>query len=253
MNKFIKNNSSTILTVIGSIGVGITAVMSARDTVRAMKKIEDESYQAFHRDRTVTLTKKEKIKLAAPCYIPTLLTGVATITCICGANKLNKNAQKSLAGAYMLLDRSYKEYRQSVKDVYGDEGELEVVKNVADKHAEEAELPVVNEDEEEVFFDFYNLKFFKSKLSVIRNVEEAANKIMQERGAISMRTVSLLMGEGIIDCWHGDELVGWSLAAGKVYGYDHIEFKIDKAVDKDGHEYYVLDYVDGPTEDYLHV
>lgn len=248
MNKFVKNNSSTILTVVGSIGVGITAVMSARDTFRAIKRMDyDENGEYCKR------SKKEKIKLAAPCYIPTVLTGVATIACVCGANKLNKNAQKSLAGAYMLLDRSYKEYRQSVKDVYGDEGELEVVKNVANKKAEETGVELVNEDEEAVFFDFFNLKYFKSKLSVIREVEKAANEVMQKRGAISMRDVSLMIGEGIIDPCGADALLGWSINAGKVYGYDHIEFKIDKATDKDGGEYYVLDYMDGPTEDYRYI
>lgn len=248
MNKFIKNNSPTILTVIGSIGVGVTAIMSARDTFRAIKRMDyDENGEYCKR------SKKEKIKLAAPCYIPTVLTGVATIACICGANKINKNIQQSLTGAYMLLDRSYKEYRQSVKDIHGEEGELEVVKNVANKYAEETELPVVNEDEEVVFFDFFNLKYFKSKLSVIREIEKSANEIMQKQGAISMRDVSLMIGEGIIDPCGADTLLGWSINAGKVYGYDHIEFKIDKVINKDGSEYYVLDYVDGPTEDYRYI
>lgn len=248
MNKFIKNNPSTILTVIGSIGVGVTAIMSARDTFRAIKRMDyDENGEYCKR------SKKEKIKLAAPCYIPTVLTGAATILCICGANKLNKNVQKSLTGAYMLLDRSYKEYRQSVRDVYGNDGELEVVKKVADKQTNLTDEIVINEDEESVFFDFFNLRYFKSKLSTIRDVEQAANEILQKQGYISVRTLNGLLGEDVIDSWHADELVGWSLAAGQVYGYNRIEFKIDKVAGKDGSEYYVLDYMDGPTEDYLHV
>ena len=53
----------------------------AKDTIKAMRRFEEEK----------PLTMKKKIKLAAPCYIPTIITGITTVLCICCSNKINKN------------------------------------------------------------------------------------------------------------------------------------------------------------------
>lgn len=242
INNIIKKHSPTILSVIGCVGVGITAVMSARDTVKAMKQIDFE--QRFH---VRELDAKEKVKIAAPCYIPTIITGLSTILCVCGANKLNKDVQKSLAGAYMLLDRSYKEYRGSVKEVYGKDGDLSVVKNIADKKVDEAKT---TDENEEMFFDFNSLQFFPSTLSKICEAEKAANEIMRTHGCVSLGTLYYLMGK---DSTEYDESVGWSIGAGKLYDYDHVELDVQEVIGKDGMKYYVVDFMDTPTEDFMDI
>ena len=236
MNNFIRNNSSTILTIIGSIGVGITAVMSARDTIKAMKRIEEEK----------ALTKKKKFKLAASCYIPTLISGVSTILCICGANKINKDVQKSLTGAYVLLDRSYKEYRNAVKELHGKDGDLEVIKNIADNRTEEL---LIKPTDGIMCFDFLNLQFFKSSLATIKEAEGIANEMLKSQGYVSLATMRRLLGEPDIK---DDYALGWSMGAGQLYGYDNIEISAEEARAKDGSTYYVLDFENGPTDDYMY-
>lgn len=242
INRFFKNNSSTILTIVGSVGVGITAIMSARDTIKAMKRI---NYERGYQNKEFNI--KEKIKIAAPCYIPTIISGASTILCIFGANKLNKNIQNSLSSAYVLLDRSYKEYRKSVKELYGEDGDLNVVKNISEKKAEESNISEINDSD--VFFDYFSLLFFNSNLSTIREAEEAANEILKSQGYISLKDLYSLIREPIIGT---DDLLGWSIGAGAVYGYERIEFDIEEVVREDGSKYYILDFVNGPTEDYLY-
>lgn len=241
---FLKNNSSTILTVLGSIGVGITAIMSARDTVKAVKRIDE--YQLV--ELGCVASKKEKIKLAAPCYIPTIISGVSTILCICGANKINKNVQKSLAGAYILLDKSFKEYRNTVRDTYGEDGEMNVVKSISTKKVEEVS-PVPATDEY-VFFDFYSLQFFKSSIEKIYLAEKEANRILQTNGYVSLETVHSLIGEEVLST---DDLLGWSIGAGRVYGYDRIEFETTKMFKEDGSVYYIIDHLGEPSNDYMYL
>lgn len=238
---FLRNNSSTILTVVGSIGVGVTAIMSGRDTLRAKKRI---NYQRGYQDKE--FNTKEKIKIAAPCYIPTIISGLSTILCICGVNKINKNMQKSLTSAYILLDRSYKEYRNSVRELYGESGDLDVIENIADKKAEET--PITRKKDSDIFFDFFSLHFFNASLSAIRNAEKEANEILKSRGYVSLSTLYSLIGEDV----HGtDNLLGWSIGAGNLYNYDSIQIKTDEMTREDGSKYYILDFVDAPTEDYL--
>ena len=75
-------------------------------------------------------TKKEKFKVAAPIYIPTVLSGMATIACIISANLFNKVQQASIASAYALLSSSYKEYRDKLKELHGEDADLEVISNM---------------------------------------------------------------------------------------------------------------------------
>lgn len=247
INNFLKNNSSTILTVIGSIGVGVTAFMSARDTIKAMKRIKEREEDSFHKSY-LKIDTKEKIKIAAPCYIPTIISGVSTILCICGSNKINKNIQKSLTSAYVLLDQSYKEYRKSVKELHGEEGDLEVIKHTADRKAEE--LNVVKRADTDVFFDYYSLQFFNSTLSTIQAAEKAANDMLKTQGYVSLRTMHTLLGEPEFDT---DNLLGWSVAGGEIYGYDDVKIEITPMVRTDGSKYYVIDFSVEPTDDYLYL
>ena len=242
MKNFIKKNSATILTVTGAVGVGATAVVSARDTVKAMKRIEaDELLYGFQ-------TKKEKIKIAVPCYIPTIITGLSTILCIFGANKLNKRTQESIAAAYTLLNQTYSEYRNSVKDIYGVEGNRKIVQNVADKRIERDGAP--DNTEGDLFFDFFSVQFFNSSLEKIREAEAAAKEMLRMHGYLSLATWYSFLG---LNVNASDEMLGWSLGAGKLYGYDDFRLDIDEVVREDGLKYYVIDFVDIPTDEYLNL
>ena len=71
------------------------------------------------------------------CYIPSILIGVGTITCIIGIGCMDKRNQVSLMSAYAMLNESYKQYRKSAKIVYGE--------NADDKiHAEMAKDAMVS-------------------------------------------------------------------------------------------------------------
>ena len=82
--KFINRNGSTILTTIGGVGVVATTVMAVKATPKAVQLLEEAELQ-----KDEPLTVIDKIKVAGPIYIPTIITGAATIACIFGANVLN--------------------------------------------------------------------------------------------------------------------------------------------------------------------
>lgn len=246
INNFLKSNSPTILTVIGSIGVGITAIMAAKDTVKAVKRLEKEHwyYENGKNYYVKNIPMKTRMKVAGPCYIPTIISGVSTILCICGANHLNKNVQKSLTSAYILMDQSFKEYRNTVKETYGEDSDMNIVQNIVDKKAEETHPS----EEDEVFFDFYSLQFFHSDLASVHEAEKIANEVLQTQGYISLRDVHSLMGENVTNT---DDVLGWSKMAGKLYDYDSIQIDVQECFKEDGTKYYILDFVDGPTADYM--
>lgn len=152
--KFFKNNSSTILTCVGAVGAIATAVLAVTATPKALKVIEKAEEEKGEK-----LTKLETVKIAAPAYIPAALTGVSTIACIFGANALNKSQQAHMASAYALLNTSYANYRNKVKELYGEEADDKVRVEMVEDIDEFDDLDF--EDEEmQLFYDGSSSQYF---------------------------------------------------------------------------------------------
>lgn len=160
----LKNSSPTILTCIGAIGVVATTVMAIKATPKALAIIEQAK-----EEKGEELTKLEVVNVAGPLYIPTAIAGVSTIACIFGANILNKRSQATLMSAYALLDNSYKEYIKKTEELYGDEADAQVREELAkDSYIEGMVIP----KEEELFFDFQTLQYFRAPMDeIIQKVE----------------------------------------------------------------------------------
>lgn len=153
-------NKSTILTFVSAAGVVATAILAAKGTMKAsilLKEAKEEKGEE--------LTKAELIKMATPVYIPAIAVGLSTIVCIFGTNALNQRTQVSLASAYALLDSSYKEYRNKVTELYGEEADLRVKSEMAKDQLEEDE-PLIPEGEQ-LFYDLNSMQYFTSTIDEV--------------------------------------------------------------------------------------
>ena len=160
--KLKKPTASTILTVIGAIGVVATAVTAVQATPKAMKLLDEAEYAVND-----SLTPMEAVKVIAPVYIPTALIGVATIGCIFGANILNHRVQANMASAYALLDRSYKEYKHKIAELYGKTADEQVKIEMAKEHYNEFEDDHPLDDDECLFYDMATSQYFISTLDKV--------------------------------------------------------------------------------------
>ena len=164
-----RSHVSTLLTCIGAIGVVATSIMAVKATPKATKLLE-----VSEKEKGEKLTKMEIVKIAGPAYIPAAIVGASTIACIFGANILTKNSQASLASAYALLDRSYKEYRNKVNALYGEEADDKVRSEVVNDYYEDYEdydETIIDEESDDVklFFDYNTLKMFRAHMSKVIN------------------------------------------------------------------------------------
>ena len=87
--------------------------MAVKATPNALKKIE-----TAEQEKGEQLSKWEKVKAAS--YVPAVLIGAATVTCVIGANLLTSRRQANIASAYALVNESYKHYQNKVREIYGD-------------------------------------------------------------------------------------------------------------------------------------
>ena len=109
---FIKRNSATILSFVAVAGVVATAITSANATPKAVRALDTAKLNKGEEE----LTKIEKVKTVLPVYLPTIITGAATVVCILGSNVLNQRTQASLSSAYAIVDQSYRDYRNKVRN-----------------------------------------------------------------------------------------------------------------------------------------
>lgn len=150
---------STILTCIGAIGVVVTSVATAKVAPKAARLLEEAEAE-----KGDELTFFEKVKVAGPTYIPPVALGLSTIACIFSANMLDQRTQASMAGAYALLDNSYKEYKNKVKEIYGEDADAKVKEAVAnDKYEERDDLP----EGTQLFFDYNTGQYFNATIDEV--------------------------------------------------------------------------------------
>lgn len=176
---FLRRNSPTILTFLGAAGVVATSIAAAKATPKAMALLEKTK-----EEKGEELTKLEMVKVAGPAYIPAVAIGASTIVCIFGANALNKKTQASIMSAYALLDTSYKQYKSKVKELYGENSDRNVKKEIAKDKFKDNDININNE--KILFFDFYSLRYFESTERLVLKAENRVNELLKLYGRASL-------------------------------------------------------------------
>lgn len=197
---FIRRNSSTILTCVGGAGVVVTSVLAVKATPKAillLEKAEEEKGEE--------LTKFEKVCVAGPSYIPSMVVGVSTVACIFGANALSKRQQASLMSAYAFLDSSYKEHKNKVKELFGDDANDQVSEEIAkDKYAEK---PINAANNKLLYYDEYSKRFFESTPAEVQRAEYELNRMIVMQDAAYLNEWYSLLGLDPVD---GGYSLGWA-------------------------------------------
>lgn len=229
---FLKRNAPTILTSIGGIGVVATSILAVKATPKAMRLIEEAE-----KEKGEELTKLEIAVNVGPAYIPAAVTGITTIACIFGANALNKRQQAALMSAYALIDTSYKEYKNKVKELYGEEVDQKIRTEVAKDRFKDKES-YHEDDGKQLFYDEYSNRYFRATNETVLRAEYEINRILVENCYATLNEYYDLLDIPEVD--YGD-YVGWSSAQmfelcwGSWINFNHEKVEMD-----DGLECYII-------------
>lgn len=244
MNKaqyFLRKHSPTILTVTGAVGVVATSVLAVRATPKALLLIEEAENEKGDK-----LTVIETIKVAWKPYIPAVISGVSTITCIFSANYLNEKTQASLMSAYALLNSSYQEYRTHVNELYGDEADTKVLQEISrNNHDEEVKM----EEDKLLFFDFHSLRHFYSTMEDVLRAENEFLDVLNCRGYACLNEYYDMLGIDRIDDGYR---LGWYAAETiDPYGCEELEFGYEETTLSNGEKCWIIDTNLLPTSEYI--
>lgn len=230
----------SILSILASAGVVGSVVLAIKATSKAEKMLE-ESKRCFPRK-----TKTEIFTDVLPLYLPTIICGASTISCIIGANRLGHQQRLSLVGAYAMLDQSYKDYQKKVKKMLGEDGEKEIrdelIKDdLAEYEPGESDLPL--------FYDIYSKRYFNRSMEEVIEAEYHVNRNFILKWAVDLNEFYRFLGLEPTDF---GKTVGWSCTKGyEEYGYQWIDFQHELVKTDDGLECYVISCPFEPHPDFL--
>lgn len=222
----IKRAVPTILTVVAAIGCVGSVISAINDTPKALKLIEQTE-----RARGEPLDKIEKVKVVLPAYIPTMALTVGTISAIFGANVCNKRQQAALVSAYSMLDASFKRYRKTANECFGEDADKHISENVAFNEFQEQKFPKPNKPDTYIFYDEYSNRFFERTMLEVQNAAYHLNRNFCIKGAVDLNEWYLFLG---LDTTDFGSTVGWSDEMYDFYGYAFIDFVYDEVTEVDG-------------------
>lgn len=211
----LKKFSPTILSCFGAAGVVGTSVLAVKATPKALRKIRSDSRYA-HNDPDA-YTKLEAFQSAWFYYVPSVVMGAATIVCIFGANILNKHQQAAITSAYALLNDAYQDYKNKLKELYGEDAHRKIMEAIAVEKANDVYMASTglvegssldfdehNPDDNRLFYDGYSKRYFESSINRVLQAEYYLNRDFAIGGYRSVNDFYEFLGIAPID--GGDEI-----------------------------------------------
>lgn len=239
--KFLERQSPVILTALAIGGVVVTTVMTVRATKDAIKDLEKEvdEYNCWQ-----NFDKKQIISITWPRYIPVVISGTLTISCIFGAQYINAKRAAALATLYSVTENKLLTYQEKTKELLGERKADQIQNAVSEEEIKKNPLGrnevIVTGRGNSLIYDAYSGRYFESDIEKIR---QAANNLNQD--LFSTMWISLndfYQDLGLSPIKVGDDL-GWNP--------DHmIDVIFDSQIAEDGRPCLVLDYQVGPRHDY---
>lgn len=238
---YFKRRAPTILSFAAVAGVGVTAVLAAKAAPKA-ERIRKE------RERNDKYETAKTAVSAVSVYIPAVVVGISTASCILGANVLNKRRQAALVSAYVLLNEAHKEYKKKAVELFGSDACSKIHEELAKDRYDE-EKPDISDGEKILFYEEYYGDYFESTKEQVLLAEYHFNRNFALRGYAELNEFYEFLG---LPKTEAGSVLGWSLDAGEeYYGYSWIDFEHDIVTLDDGLECCLISMPFPPTADYM--
>lgn len=205
--KVIKDAAPTILTVCAAAGVVVSNVLTAKTALKVHDILRNEEFDR-KTEFQAPLTTKEKIEIAAPHYIPSILVGGAAIACMFGSNAMNRKQIAAFAGALALSDNIRERYRQVVVEEYGEEKDAEIIEAVQKRTITEEEGKRESTDGMIFFIDGVSEEGFYSTKEAVNEAIFKLNRKLHLGNYVTLNSFRRDLG---LKPTNFGSVTGWSL------------------------------------------
>lgn len=231
MAAFGSKHAPEILTGLGCGGFISSLVLTAKAAPKAEKHIEEAQAE----------TIKEKAAACYKDYLPAGITAAASVGCVVAGATVGHKRYASLATAAGLTEAAFSEYRDSVKEIVGEEKEKEVVENVKKKvEGRGGNTTMVLGNGKIPCLDTASGRYFQSSAIELRKVENELNRELNDSCYVSLNDFYDMVG--LNSTAIGDE-IGWS-------SNDRIDIELTSGLTPDEMPCLVVDFLKRPTSGY---
>lgn len=246
----LSRHSPEILMGMGIAGMITTTVLAVKATPKALLLIEDRKDEL----EVDTLAPVEVVKATWKCYIPAVISGVASVACLVGSNSVNARRHAALATAYKLSETAFSEYRDSVVETIGEKKEKTVRDKISEKQIKENPVSqtevIVTGKGQTLFFEPLSSRYFYSDLEKIKRAENNLNKqIICDPFDAGVTVNDFYTEIGLPPTATGDNL-GWKLGIGLIEIYPSAQMA-DEGSEHEGEPCIVMNYTNPPKYDFL--
>jgi hypothetical protein len=250
----IKKDSPHIFFVAGVIGVVTSTVLACRATLKVSEVLDEiqddlsqvkgakqnivhsaevEEYTDLEYKKDLTyIYVKSGMKLTR-LYGPAVVVGVVSIGALTGSHVQLTKRNTALMAAYAAVQKAYDEYRERVREQFGEERELDIYHsaktNVIDIDGKKEEVKVVDPNTYSPyakFFDEYSVNWEKDpelNRLFVQCQQNYANDLLHARGHIFLNEVYDMLG---VERSQAGAVVGWVIGKD---GDNFIDFGIFEA------------------------
>lgn len=227
-------HSPRILFVVGTVGMIGATVLACKATLKlegvmdhAEAEMADLNQIATRDPEAFSLKEFKSAKThiyinsardLTKLYAPALCLGVVSIACLTKSHSILSKRNASLTLAYATLEKAFDEYRDRVKNKYGDDAEFEIYHDVSSetKTVDGKKKVVKKVNNPGLYARFYD-EFAKNwqpdpeaNRIFIMNQQNWANDRLESRGHLFLNEVYDMLG---LDRTEIGQYVGWTLDA----------------------------------------
>lgn len=204
MNTNISKNMPSILTGIGIAGFITSTVLAIRSTPKAVEMLKKAK------------TNKEKAKILAVQYGPSVIAAIGASAAVVEANHIHLQREAAFGTALTISECYAKRCRDKIIEEYGrdtlDEIEEKVAKDVASSHELDGEANYNIDDRRVWFIDPFGRQWL-AELETVKSVVNELNRRLLTEGWISVNEFNWELR--LPDMELGNEL-GWNLDTGLI-------------------------------------
>lgn len=211
--RFVSKRSPEILMGVGIAGMITTTILAIKATPKAIELINDEK-EARDEEK---LPPVDVVKTCWKCYVPTVVTGAASIACIVGSHSVSARRMAALTAAYQISETALTEYQDKVKETIGEKKEQTIREKIDKDHIDQNPVVdkdvIITENGNTLCYDSFTGRYFRSDIDKIKRAVNELNRRMTYDVYVSLNEFydELDLAHSVV----GDD-IGWNLDGGLI-------------------------------------
>lgn len=230
----LKKNSPTFFFAAGLVGVVSSTVLACRATLKLSETLDeiekevevvkhmvvDEEYsEQQHKRDKIFVYVRASVKVVH-LYAPAVVVGGVSVAALTGSHVQLTRRNAALTAAYAVVEQAFREYRERVRSVVGEDRELDLYRNtqtemVKNELGAKEEQRSFDPNERSMYsriFDEYSDSWQKDpefNRIFLQCQQNYANNLLQSRGHVFLNEVHDMLG---LDRTRAGAIVGWVIS-----------------------------------------